>query len=100
PGGALAVPDGDEVVPELERLAAEAPLVVATRDWHTPDDPSFQAQGGPWPQHCVAGTPGARLDPRIEALAELIVDKPTNDATHRTRLVDDLRARHVNAVTV
>jgi nicotinamidase/pyrazinamidase len=100
PGGALAVPAGDEVIPVLERLAAEAPLVIATRDWHPPDDPSFAAQGGEWPVHCVQGTPGAQLDPRIEALAETVVDKPTNDATVRTKLVTLLRDRGVKDIWV
>jgi nicotinamidase/pyrazinamidase len=44
-------------------------LVVASGDAHTPDHSSFVAQGGPWPVHCVAGTPGAELHPLIaEAL--------------------------------
>jgi nicotinamidase/pyrazinamidase len=50
-------------------------LVVATRDWHPPDHGSFQAQGGPWPPHCVQGTPGAELHPglhrdRIDAIVD------------------------------
>jgi nicotinamidase/pyrazinamidase len=100
PGGALAVPEGDAVIPALERLATEAPLVVATRDWHAPDDPSFEAQGGPWPIHCVRDTEGAQLDARIEKLASLIVDKPTNDATFSTPLVEELRSRSVHEVTL
>ena len=100
PGGSLPVPDGDQVIPVLERLAGRAPLVVATRDWHTPDDPSFLAQGGPWPVHCVRDTDGAQLDPRIAGLADVVVNKPTNDATFGTSLVDDLRGRGVQEVTV
>jgi nicotinamidase/pyrazinamidase len=100
PGGALAVPEGDEVIPVLERLAAEADLVIATRDWHEPDDASFEAQGGTWPVHCVADTDGAQLDARIAAIAEVVVDKPTNDATVRTNLVDLLRERGVQRVWV
>jgi len=63
PGGALAVPDGDEVIGPLNRwiaLFAQAGRpVFATRDWHPPDHCSFQARGGPWPPHCIAGTRGA-----------------------------------------
>lgn len=63
PGGALAVPEGDQVVPAINRYLAcferAGRLVVLTRDWHPPDHISFRAQGGPWPPHCVAGTPGA-----------------------------------------
>lgn len=67
PGGALAVPEGDAVVPEINawlRAAAERNLtVLASRDWHTVDHVSFQAQGGPWPVHCVQSTPGAEFHP-------------------------------------
>lgn len=65
PGGALAVPGGDQVVPVLnayiERFAAKALPIFATRDWHPPDHCSFRPRGGPWPPHCVAGTPGAQF---------------------------------------
>jgi nicotinamidase/pyrazinamidase len=76
PGGALAVPDGDAVVEPVNRLAADAPFVVATRDWHPPDHGSFAEQGGPWPVHCVSGSSGAELHPGIDrGLIDLIVDK-------------------------
>jgi nicotinamidase/pyrazinamidase len=77
PGGALAVPDGDAVIPVVNRLMPRFPLVVATQDWHPPDHGSFaanhpgravfeqiQLNGLPqtlWPVHCVQGTPGAEL---------------------------------------
>jgi nicotinamidase/pyrazinamidase len=76
PGGALAVPDGDAVVEPVNRLAAEAAFVVATRDWHPADHGSFAEQGGPWPVHCVAGTPGAELHPEIDRLrVDAVIDK-------------------------
>src|SRR4051812_49892764 len=55
PGGALAVPHGDEIAARVNELAGsgEFDLVVATRDWHPADHGSF---GAPWPGHCVAGT--------------------------------------------
>lgn len=60
PGGALAVADGDAVIPPLNRLAAlPFGCVVATQDWHPPDHVSFAAQGGPWPVHCVHASAGA-----------------------------------------
>lgn len=63
PGGRLAVPDGDQVVAPLNGYIAlfqrHGLPVVATRDWHPPGHCSFQARGGPWPPHCVAGSPGA-----------------------------------------
>ena len=76
PGGALAVPDGDSVVAPINRLASESPFVVATRDWHPPDHGSFADQGGVWPVHCVAGTPGAELHAGIDrGLVDAVVDK-------------------------
>lgn len=65
PGGALAVPDGDAVVPPLntclELFGRRGLPVFATRDWHPPDHCSFHQQGGPWPQHCIAGSYGAQF---------------------------------------
>jgi len=77
PGGALAVPDGDAVIPIANQLQAAFPLVVATQDWHPANHGSFAAshpgkkafdqiewQGLPqtlWPVHCVQNTPGAAL---------------------------------------
>ena len=67
PGGALAVPRGDEVVPVINRLLALTDwLTVATRDWHPADHCSFRAQGGIWPPHCVAGTDGAAFHPALD----------------------------------
>ena len=82
PGGALAVPLGDEVVPVLSRVAAAFAAanrpVIASRDWHPADHCSFAAQGGPWPPHCVAGTDGAALDPGLHLPGGArIVDKAT-----------------------
>jgi len=66
PGGALAVPEGDTVFPAVNRAASIVPVVVASRDWHPADHVSFQAQGGPWPAHCEAGTPGAEFHPALD----------------------------------
>ena len=76
PGGALAGPDGDAVVEPINRMAREAPLVIATRDWHPADHGSFAERGGPWPVHCVAGTAGAELHPGIERdRVDVVLDK-------------------------
>ena len=77
PGGALAVPEGDAVIPVLNRyidlfLRAKQP-VFASRDWHPTDHCSFQAQGGPWPLHCVAGTSGANFAAALQLPAETTV---------------------------
>lgn len=77
PGGALAVPRGDEVVPIANRLMNEYDIVVATQDWHPADHESFASQHPGkrvgdviqldgldqilWPDHCVQGTRGAEF---------------------------------------
>jgi len=81
PGGALAVADGDAVVPVANRLMSEYELVVATQDWHPADHGSFASQHPGrhvgevidinglqqilWPDHCVQGTPGAEFAPGL-----------------------------------
>lgn len=78
PGGALGVTGGDEIAGRLNELAGGGgfDLVVATRDRHPPDHCSFAAQGGPWPEHCVAGTHGAQLHPALDRTAiDAVVDK-------------------------
>lgn len=69
PGGSLAVPGGDAVIPVanalLARFAAARRPIALTRDWHPPNHVSFQAQGGPWPPHCVQGTAGAEFHPDL-----------------------------------
>ena len=85
PGGSLAVPKGDEVVPPLNRYlaafhAAGLPI-FATRDWHPANHCSFKAQGGPWPPHCVAETDGARFSADLELPAgTTIISKATTPA--------------------
>lgn len=65
PGGALAVEGGDKVVEPSNRLIRffeeRGWLIYFTRDWHPANHCSFKAKGGPWPPHCIAGTPGAEL---------------------------------------
>ena len=65
PGGSLAVPEGDRVVPVLNQYVARfhsagAP-VFASRDWHPEKTRHFQSGGGAWPPHCVQGTRGAEF---------------------------------------
>lgn len=65
PGGALAVPAGDAVIPPLNRyielFSARSLPIYATRDWHPAEHCSFHARGGIWPPHCVADTDGAQF---------------------------------------
>jgi nicotinamidase/pyrazinamidase len=107
PGGALAVPDGDAVIEPINRLAGAAPFVVATRDWHPPDHGSFDSQGGPWPIHCVAGTSGAALHPRLaREHLDAVIDKgqdrgaPGYSGFESTDLERLLRDRGVETVHV
>ena len=81
PGGALAVPEGDRVVPVVNGLMPRFDLVVATQDWHPADHGSFAANHPGrkpgevidldgleqilWPVHCVEGTPGAEFHPDL-----------------------------------
>jgi len=70
PGGSLGVPEGDKVIPVLNKYIHAFQKVnlpvFASRDWHPQDHCSFKEQGGPWPSHCVAGTPGAAFDARLK----------------------------------
>jgi nicotinamidase/pyrazinamidase len=109
PGGALAVREGDVIAARISALAGSGDydLVVATRDWHPPDHGSFVAQGGPWPEHCVQGTPGAELHPDLDrALVDVVVDKGQDPGTEgysgfeATGLADLLRERGIDRVTV
>jgi len=69
PGGALPVPEGDEVMPVLNdalRVARERGWpVFVSRDWHPPETTHFAANGGRWPVHCVQGTEGADFHPAL-----------------------------------
>ena len=92
PGGALAVADGDAVVPMINRLAQRFGHVVLTQDWHPAGHSSFATSHpgaapfriitldyGPqtlWPDHCVQGTAGAAFHPQLATeRAELIIRK-------------------------
>jgi nicotinamidase-related amidase len=107
PGGALAVPGGDHIFPAVNRAARQAPLVVASRDWHPADHVSFAARGGPWPPHCVAGTPGAEFHAALDtALIDKVVSKGTDrdreaySAFDATDLADWLREKRVQRLLV
>jgi nicotinamidase/pyrazinamidase len=129
PGGALAVPHGDEVIPTANQLQRAFPLVVATQDWHPANHGSFAANhpgrnvfeqidlhGLPqtlWPMHCVQGTKGAALaDSLDQSRLERIFVKGTDPAIdsysglfdngHRksTGLGEWLKARGVTEVFV
>jgi nicotinamidase/pyrazinamidase len=110
PGGALAVPDGDEVVPPLNKLIDEflergAPVYLS-RDGHPPTTKHFSAYGGTWPVHCVQNTRGAefhpalRHDPRIKVISKGLGDKDSYSAFDETDLAEQLKREHVEEVVV
>ncbi|MDQ3675317.1 MAG: nicotinamidase [Actinomycetota bacterium] len=111
PDGALSVPGGEAIAERINELAASGDFafVVATRDWHPPDHGSFitSDSAGPWPVHCVAGSPGAELHPALEREhVDLVLDKGTDPATEgysafdATGLGELLRERGVNELLV
>ena len=129
PGGRLAVPDGDAVVPVINRLARQFAHVILTQDWHPSGHASFAsshsgrqpfetieaAYGAQtlWPDHCVQGTEGAALHPGLAVpQAELVLRKGydraidsysafrENDRKTPTGLAGYLRERGFQHVTV
>jgi len=127
PGGRLAVPDGDAIIPLVNALQPQFDLVVASQDWHPAGHRSFASshpghatfteiewQGLPqmlWPDHCVQATPGAELHPALDTrCVEAIFRKGTDpnidsysaffDNGHRkgTGLAAYLRGRGVTVV--
>lgn len=109
PGGALPVPDGDEIATRVGELldSGRFDLVVATRDWHPPNHASFRAQGGPWPPHCVQGSEGAELHSSLDrSRIDVVVDagfRPELEGYsgfEETELERVLRGRDVDRVTM
>ena len=129
PGGALAVPQGDQIVPLVNRLAAEFAHVVLTQDWHPRGHSSFASSHSArqpfdtidlsygqqilWPDHCVQGTAGAAFHPDLDVPhAELVLRKGfrtaidsysaffENDRRTPTGLVGYLKERRFERVTL
>ncbi len=129
PGGALAVPHGDEIMPLVNRLARRFAHVVITQDWHPAGHTSFASahvdrapfdtveldygQQTLWPDHCVQGTPGAAFHPGLDVPhAELVIRKGfhrtidsysafrENDRKTPTGLAGYLRERGFERVTL
>ncbi len=76
-GGALEVPEGDQVVPVLNRYmeifkAAHLP-VFATRDWHPEKTSHFNTGGGVWPPHCIQESRGAEFHPDLVLFEEVVI---------------------------
>ena len=128
PGGALAVPDGDTIVPGINALMADFDAVILTQDWHPAGHSSFasshdaapmsltQMPYGPqvlWPDHCIQGSRGANFHPDLRTdRADMIIRKGfnpdidsysaffENDHTTPTGLEGYLRTRRITQVTL
>ena len=111
PGGSLAVPRGDEVVPVLNRylqiFTTQNLPVYAARDWHPERHCSFRAQGGSWPPHCVAGTRGAEFAAALRLPpSAVIVSKATTaeqeaySSFQGTDLDQQLRAANIRRLFI
>ncbi|MEX0278131.1 MAG: bifunctional nicotinamidase/pyrazinamidase [Ruegeria sp.] len=128
PGGALAVPGGDEVVAPINTMMEEFDAVILTQDWHPAGHLSFaSAHGGMspfemvempygpqvlWPDHCVQGSRGAAFHPNLRTDGDLILRKGfrgaidsysaffENDQTTPTGLKGYLDTRGIKALTL
>ncbi|MDP3341265.1 bifunctional nicotinamidase/pyrazinamidase [Frigidibacter sp.] len=129
PGGALAVAEGDAIIPAINAMMPEFGMVVLTQDWHPANHSSFAANHpgaeafsltdmpyGPqvlWPTHCVQGSPGAEFHPGLTtAPADLIIRKGfhpeidsysaffENDRTTPTGLEGYLRSRGAKSLVL
>ncbi|WP_170571417.1 bifunctional nicotinamidase/pyrazinamidase [Ruegeria atlantica] len=128
PGGALAVPGGDEIVPAINAMMDDFDSVILTQDWHPAGHSSFASSHagknpfdltempyGPqvlWPDHCVQGTQGAEFHPDLRTDGDLILRKGfrssidsysaffENDQTTPTGLQGYLTARGIDKLTL
>ncbi|HZA74784.1 MAG TPA: isochorismatase family protein [Acidimicrobiales bacterium] len=118
PDGSLHVRDAESVIDvanaEIEAARAAGALIVYTQDWHPPDTPHFAKDGGTWPVHCVGGTWGAELHPRLVVDGERVrkgtggedgysgftVADPVSGETSPTGLDDLLRERSVRRIVI
>lgn len=127
PGGQLAVPEGDQIVPLINRLAGLFKQVIIAQDWHPAGHASFASSHpgrkpydvielpyGPqtlWPDHCVRATPGAEFHPELDLPhAQLVIRKGCNpdidsysafleaDRTTVTGLAGYLKERGIDTV--
>jgi nicotinamidase/pyrazinamidase len=99
PGGALPVPDGDQVVPVLNdyiKIFSKANAkIFASRDWHPPNHISFKDQGGSWPPHCVQNTEGARFHPDLKLPEDAtVISKAMDPKKEAYSAFDDTELAH------
>ena len=84
PGGSLTVPEGNRIVPVINRMLDYFPWRILTRDWHPPDHVSFSSNptfsDGSWPVHCVQNTPGADFHADLHQHKASLIDSKAMDA--------------------
>lgn len=77
PGGALGVPEGDKIIPRLNKyvkiFSKNKLPVFASRDWHPVRTRHFRDFGGIWPVHCIQNTKGAAFHPKLKLPKEAIL---------------------------
>jgi nicotinamidase/pyrazinamidase len=119
PDGSLYVRDAESVIDvanaEIEAARGSGALVVYTQDWHPPDTPHFAKDGGIWPVHCVGGTWGAELHPRLtivesertrkgtageDGYSAFTMADPVSRETYPTGLHSLLRERRIQRVVI
>jgi nicotinamidase/pyrazinamidase len=111
PGGALGITGGDAIVPPLNRLLGawrqRGLPVFLSRDWHPSGHCSFALQGGPWPDHCVAGTFGAEFSRHLQvAPTDVVISKATRldkdaySALDGTSLAEALHSRGITRLFI
>jgi nicotinamidase/pyrazinamidase len=107
PGGSLAVPEGNRIFEPVNRIMPLFRYVIASRDWHPRNHRYFQAYGGPWPYHCIAGTRGAQFSPLLRvADIDEVVSKGTDPQTDGysafagTALADRLASHGVRRIFI
>ncbi len=106
PGGALAVEEGDRVVPVLNKWVREAQGRNAptffSRDWHPLGHPSFKERGGSWPPHCLQDTDGAAFHTDLDVPDGSVIvtkgvrfDKDQYSVFDETGLAEELKRRSI-----
>ena len=111
PGGTLAVGDGDAVIPlinqYIESFSTTELPIFATSDWHPASHCSFKDNGGIWPSHCVADSPGARFAAELALTDDCKIVRKGTDADKEaysgfqgTDLTDQLHALDIKRIFV
>lgn len=111
PGGALPVPEGDTIIPVLnkyiDKFVDRGLSIYFTRDWHPEDHVSFKDRGGMWPPHCVQNSSGALFHPGLSVPSDAIIiskgtepEKEAYSGFQGTTLSRQLKERQIRRLFV